>query len=220
MNDLDEKTLRNIYFFDDIITAILKKWFQLYKFKQPPQNETEKLTEIIRNTLINLIDKDADFFLDDYCKSAVYYARFYVHSLVLLSKGYQTVEEFYDVESNINLSEDVPPQTVSKAAKILIQALDDYYFDVVEFINNGTLNPENFSYLVRFIVGDCTDIWEEETYKPEEIFLLFFQEKVYGFAKFMATYIAISNGEKLRVKGKATQTTEEKIMDWVFNRGI
>ena len=219
MNDLDEKTLNQIYFFDDIIAATLKKWFQLYNFKQPPQNEIEKLAEIIRNTLINLIDADAPFFLDDYCKNAIYYARFYVHSLALLSKGYETAEEFYDVEYNINLSKNLSPQTVENAAKILIQALDDYYFDVVEFINNGTLNPENFSYLVRFIAGDCADNWEEETYNSEELFLLVFQERVYGFAKFMATYIAISNGEPVRVKGKATQTTEEKVIDWVFNRG-
>ena len=168
---------------------------------------------------VNLTDEEEIFYLDDYCKSAIYYARFYVHSVVLLSRGYDTVNEFFDVDYNIDYSQELQPQVVEKAAKILIKALDDYYFEVLEFINNGTLRSENFSYLVRFILGDCVESWEEEEIDAEELFLLFFQEKAYGFAKFMATYIAISNGEELRVKGNANKSTEEKVWDWLFNRG-
>ena len=216
---MDEKTLNNIYAFDSVISETIKTFLKLYKFKVPPQNDIEKLIAIIRDTLINLTDEEEIFYLDDYCKSAIYYARFYVHSVVLLSRGYDTVNEFFDVDYNIDYSQELQPQVVEKAAKILIKALDDYYFEVLEFINNGTLRSENFSYLVRFILGDCVESWEEEEIDAEELFLLFFQEKAYGFAKFMATYIAISNGEELRVKGNANKSTEEKVWDWLFNRG-
>ena len=216
---MDEKTLNNIYTFDSIISETIKKWFRLYQFKQPPENQVEKLTAIIRDTLISLIDEEEPFYLDDYCKSAIYYARFYVHSIVLLSRGYDTVNEFFDVDYTVGYSEELTPQTVEKSAKILIKALNDYYFDVVEFINNGTLRAENFSYLVRFILGDCAEAWEDEEIESEELFLLVFQEKAYGFAKFMATYIAISSGEELRVRGDANKSTEEKVIDWLFSRG-
>ncbi len=216
---MNEKTLNNIYTFDSIISETIRKWFKLYQFKQPPENQVEKLTAIIRDTLINLIDEEQPFYLDDYCKSAIYYARFYVHSIVLLSRGYDTVNEFFDVDYTVAYSEELQPQVVEKSAKILIKALDDYYFNVAEFINNGTLRPENFSYLVRFILGDCAEAWEDEEIDSEELFLLVFQEKAYGFAKFMATYIAISSGEELRVKGNADKSTEEKVIEWIFNRG-
>ena len=216
---MNEKTLNNIYTFDSVISETIRKWFNLYQFKQPPENQIEKLTAIIRDTLINLIDEEEPFYLDDYCKSAIYYARFYIHSIVLLSRGYDTVNEFFDVDYNIEYSEELQPHVVEKSAKILIKALDDYYFDVAEFINNGTLRAENFSYLVRFILGDCAESWEDEEIGSEELFLLVFQEKVYGFAKFMATYIAITSGEELRVKGNADKSTEEKVMEWIFNRG-
>lgn len=216
---MNEKTLNNIYTFDSIISETIRKWFKLYQFKQPTENQVEKLTAIIRDTLINLIDEEQPFYLDDYCKSAIYYARFYVHSIVLLSRGYDTVNEFFDVDYTVAYSEELQPQVVEKSAKILIKALDDYYFDVAEFINNGTLKAENFSYLVRFILGDCAEAWEDEEIESEELFLLVFQEKAYGFAKFMATYISISSGEELRVKGNADKSTEEKVMEWIFNRG-
>ena len=216
---MNEKTLNNIYTFDSIISETIRKWFKLYQFKQPPENQVEKLTAIIRDTLINLIDEEQPFYLDDYCKSAIYYARFYVHSIVLLSRGYDTVNEFFDVDYTVAYSEELQPQVVEKSAKILIKALDDYYFDVAEFINHRTLKAENFSYLVRFILGDCAEAWEDEEIDSEELFLLVFQEKAYGFAKFMATYIAISSGEELRVKCNADKSTEEKVIEWIFNRG-
>ena len=219
MKNFDEKTLSNIYSFDGVIDETIKTFFKVYGFKLPPENEIYKLTEIIRDTLLEITDDDEIFYLDTYCKNAIFYARFYVHSVVLLSSGYETVNKFYNVEHNLDFSYELPPQTVEKAAKILIKVLDDYYFDVVEFIKNNTLNPTNFSYLVRFIVGDCQESWKKENLESEELFLLFFQEKSYGFAKFLATYIAISNGEPLRVRGNANKSTEEKIFDWVFNRG-
>ncbi len=219
MSELDEKTLNNILAFDGAINETIKTFFQLYGFKTPPQNEILQLTEIIRTTLINLIEEEEKFYLDDYCRSAIYYARFYVHSVVLFSKGYETVNEFYNVDYNIELSEELPPKGIEKAANILVQALDDFYFDVLEFINNGTLKAENLNYLIRFIVGDCVEVWQKEDIESEELFLLVFQEKAYGFAKFMATYLAMINGEPVRVRGNADKSTEEKVWDWVFNRG-
>lgn len=219
MSTLDEKNLHNVYLFDKVITETLKTFFQVYNFKQPPKNKFEPLTEIIRSTVINVTDGNEKFYLDDYCRTSIYHARFYVHTLVLFFKGYETVKEFYDVDYNVGLSEDLPPKGIERSAKVLIQALHDYYFDVMEFITNGILQADNFNYLVRFIVGDCVEACQGENVESEELFLLVFQEKAYGFAKFMATYLALLNNEPVRVRGNANLTSEEKVFDWLINRG-
>lgn len=219
MKEPDKKTLENIYLFDGVITETITTFFRLYRFKVPLQNKILQLTEIVRETCINIIDEDEKFYIEHYCKNAIYYASFYVHSVILFSKGYETVNEFCDVDYNIKLSVELPPKTVEKAAKILVKVLDDYYFDVLEFIKNGTLKADNLNYLIRFITGDCSEAWQDEDIGSEELFFLVFQEKSYGFAKFMATYLAIINGEQVRAKGNATKSTEEKVLDWMFSRG-
>lgn len=214
---LSKEQLNNIYLFDGTITETMKAFFQVYQFKVPPQNQIEQLTELIRNNVIEIIDEEEKFYLDTYCNNAIYYTRFLIHSLALFSKGYETVREFYDLDEYIEASEKLSPKFIERAAKILIKALHDYYFDVMEFITTGTLKPDNLNYLVRFIAGDGLGLWKDRELGSEKLLLLLIHGKSYGFAKFIATYLAILNNEPVRVRGDAAKSPVEQFADWVHN---
>ena len=210
---LNNKNLELVYSFDEEIAALTNKMFQLHMLKEPSEDKTVELVEVIRSAAIHDITDDDIFQLEKFVSNLSHYACLYVHGTAIFINGRKNL---FDMIDNVAIANELPQNYIGNATSILIQALNDYYLSVKDFLTSSKMRADHVTHLVKFIACDC--ITELDTIENEDLFLSIFADKAYNFTKFMATYIAILKGTTLKVREDTPKEPEEEILDWLLRR--
>ena len=210
---LNSKNLSFVYSFDDEIGKIANKMLKLHMLKEIDEEKTAELIEVVRDMSIQDIAEEDIFHLEKFVGNLTHYTCLYIHGVAIFSNGRKNL---FDMVDNVDIANELPQNYISDATNILIQALNDYYLPVKEFLLDSKLRADHLTHLVKFIACECTA--ELDDIENEDLFLSIFSDKAYNFTKFMATYIAILKGTTIKVREDMPKNPDEEIFEWLLRR--